>query len=72
MRPTNTQPPYPGAVGTIRHLSQEELARRWNLSGRTLERWRWLKTGPPYVKLGGRVAYRLADIESYETAQLRG
>ena len=72
MRRTNTQPSYPGSQGTIRHLNQEELARRWNLSGRTLERWRWLKTGPPYLKLGGRVSYRLSDIEAFEAAQLRG
>ena len=31
-----------------------------------LERWRWLKTGPHYHKLGGKIAYALADIEAYE------
>ena len=53
-------------------LGQNELARRWNISPRTLERWRWLKVGPAYLKLGGRVAYRLEDIEAYEVEQLRG
>ena len=53
-------------------LSQADLADRWHLSPRTLERWRWLKLGPDYLKLGGRVAYRLEDIEAYETAHLRG
>ncbi len=53
-------------------LTQIELARRWKISPRTLERWRWLKLGPPYLKLGGRVAYRLEDIEAYEVEQLRG
>lgn len=52
-----------------RHLTQSEVARRWRLSPRTLERWRWLGQGPVYLKLGGRVAYRLEDIEAYETAQ---
>lgn len=52
-----------------RHLTQSEVARRWRLSPRTLERWRWLGQGPVYLKLGGRVAYRLEDIETYETAQ---
>jgi DNA-binding transcriptional regulator YiaG len=28
----------------LRHLSQIELAARWNISHRTLERWRY--TGP--------------------------
>ena len=36
---------------------------------RTLERWRWLKTGPAYIKVGGRVVYALTDVEAYEAAQ---
>jgi hypothetical protein len=47
-------------------LNQIDLARRWRISPRTLERWRWLGEGPRYLKLGGRVLYRLADIEAYE------
>ena len=54
---------------TIKHLNQIDLARRWRISPRTLERWRWLNQGPCYLKLGGRVAYRLEDIEAYEAAQ---
>lgn len=53
---------------TLRHLNQTDLARRWRISPRTLERWRWLKIGPPYVKIGGRVLYRIEDIEAYERA----
>jgi predicted site-specific integrase-resolvase len=56
---------------TPRHLNQTELARRWCISPRTLERWRWLGQGPRYLKIGGRVAYRVEDIEAYEAAQLR-
>ena len=52
------------------HLSQKELAERWKLSPRTLEQWRWRGIGPRYLKLGGRVVYRLEDIETFETAQL--
>jgi hypothetical protein len=55
----------------IRHLNQIDLARRWNISPRTLERWRWLKTGPEYLKIGGHVVYRLDDIERYETGQAK-
>ena len=39
-------------------LTQKELARRWTISHRTLERWRWAGEGPAYMKLGGRVVYR--------------
>jgi hypothetical protein len=55
----------------VHHLHQIELANRWRISPRTLERWRWLRQGPPFMKIGGRVVYRLADIEAYEVAQRR-
>jgi predicted site-specific integrase-resolvase len=53
------------------HLRQKDLAARWHVSPRTLERWRWLGTGPTFLKVGGRVIYRLEDVEAYERAQLR-
>lgn len=54
-----------------RHLNQIELSRRWNMSARTLERWRWLRQGPKYLKIGGRVRYRIEDVEAFETLQER-
>ena len=54
-----------------RHLTQCDLACRWRVSERTLERWRWRRTGPPYLKVGGRVVYRLADVRAYEAAQMQ-
>jgi hypothetical protein len=56
---------------TVRHFNQLDLSRRWNISPRTLERWRWLKQGPAYLKVGGRVVYRLEDVEAFEAAQTR-
>lgn len=56
---------------TTKHLNQIDLAARWNISHRTLERWRWTGEGPRFVKLGGRVVYRLKDIEDYEREQIR-
>jgi hypothetical protein len=50
----------------VRHLTQHELAQRWRISPRTLERWRWLQEGPQFLKIGGRVVYRLEDVEAYE------
>ena len=55
----------------LQHLDQTALARRWRISPRSLERWRWLKQGPSYLKVGGKVLYRITDIEAYEQAQLR-
>ena len=54
----------------IKHLNQLELSRRWAISPRTLERWRWQAFGPDFVKVGGRVLYRLSDVERYENANL--
>ena len=51
---------------TVRHLTQLDLARRWRISPRTLERWRWLGQGPAYLKLGAVIAYRLEDVEAFE------
>jgi hypothetical protein len=59
------------SVSHVHHLTQLDLARRWRLSTRTLERWRWLGQGPPYLKLGGRIVYRLEDVEAYEKSQRR-
>jgi len=52
-------------------LNQKELARRWGISHRTLERWRYSGEGPAFLKLGGRVLYRLADVEVFEESQLQ-
>jgi hypothetical protein len=54
----------------MRHLSQRDLAQRWHLSPRTLENLRWQKKGPTYLKVGGRVIYRVEDVEAYEEANL--
>ena len=56
-------------MNSTSHLNQIELSRRWKLSHRTLERWRWLNKGPPYLKIGGRVVYELAAIEAFESSQ---
>ena len=52
---------------TVQHLNQVELTRRWKLSPRTLERWRWLGQGPRYLKVGGRVVYAAGSFAQFET-----
>ncbi|WP_197338135.1 helix-turn-helix transcriptional regulator [Ralstonia solanacearum] len=47
-------------------LSETELAARWGLSIKTLQRWRQDHLGPVFCKLGSRVAYLISDIEAYE------
>ncbi|MEO6609163.1 MAG: DNA-binding protein [Aestuariivirga sp.] len=55
---------------TTNHLNQLDLSRRWAISPRTLERWRWQSFGPDFVKVGGRVLYRLIDVERFEAENL--
>ena len=50
-------------------FNQNDLAARWLISPRTLERWRWVGIGPRFHKIGGRVVYKLEDIESFESVR---
>ncbi len=47
-------------------LTETELAIRWNLSNKTLQRWRIEGIGPIFCKLGSRVMYLVRDIQNYE------
>jgi hypothetical protein len=51
-------------------LLPEELAKRWRITARTLQRWRAAGSGPAYLRIGRRVVYRLSDVERFETAQV--
>jgi len=46
-------------------LTPEEAAIWLRSKGRTLERWRHERTGPAFVRLGRRVAYRLEDLQAW-------
>ena len=43
-------------------LTQRELAELLRMPERTLEDWRLMQTGPPYVKLGRLVRYDVQDV----------
>lgn len=42
------------------------LAGRWNTTIDSLAQWRLQKKGPVYVKIVGKILYRISDIEKYE------
>ncbi len=54
------------------YLTQTQLAERWQVAESTLERWRSEGIGPIYMKMMGRVRYRLSDITDFEEDSLRG
>lgn len=63
--PTVTSPaPTPGL------LTEQMLALRWHCSTSRLQRWRADQKGPAYLKIGGKVLYRLEDLRDYEKAHI--
>ncbi len=59
-----------GAPIERRVLSETELAHRWGVSPKTLQRWRTEGRGPKYLKLSKRVTYPLDAITEYERCAL--
>ena len=51
-------------------LETVHAADELGLSPRTLEGWRRRGEGPPYLKFGRRVKYRIEDIEAYKSTRL--
>lgn len=56
--------------GDRRVLNENELAQRWGLSPKTLQRWRSEGRGPRYLKLSKRVSYPLDAVIEFEHAAL--
>ena len=52
------------------HMTQPELAARWRISVRTLQRWHADGYGPPQLRIGGRTLYRVGDVLAHEAAHL--
>lgn len=53
-------------------LTQGEVAEKLRKPPRTLERWRYQKYGPTYIKVGRDVRYRLSAVERWLAAQEQG
>jgi len=51
-------------------LTEQMLALRWHCSTSRLQRWRADRKGPAYLKIGGKVLYRLEDLRDYEKAHI--
>ena len=55
---------------SVPHLSEAQVAERWGLSPKTLQRWRTLRASPDYLRIGKYVRYRLCDVERFEETVL--
>ena len=51
-------------------FNEVQLSSRWNLSPKTLQRWRSEGRGPKYLKLSKRVSYPLETVIDFETNAL--
>ncbi len=52
-------------------VAPKEAAARLGVEASTLANWRWKGGGPRYIKVGGRVRYRLCEIAQWCDAQSR-
>jgi len=50
------------------HLTPRQLATRWQVSEKTLERWRQHRIGPAFLKIVGRVLYPIAGVQEVEAS----
>jgi hypothetical protein len=46
-------------------VDEYAVARFYGVSVATVRRWRWLRTGPRFHKIGALCRYRMADLEAY-------
>ena len=47
-------------------INERELAKRWGISPKTLQRWRSEGRGPRYLKLSKRVTYPLDGVSHFD------
>lgn len=60
-------------TSSVEFLTVPQLVERWKrqVTVATLATWRSRGNGPPYVKVGGKVLYRVTDLEAYEKKNTR-
>jgi excisionase family DNA binding protein len=46
-------------------MTTEEVAELLRMKTDSVVNWRYRDSGPPYIKIGGRVRYRRADVERW-------
>lgn len=57
-----------GSDGRRLGCTEAKLAERWDVSTRTLQRWRREGKGPQFLRLGRRVLYPFSEIDAFEQA----
>ena len=54
------------------YLTVDDLYHRWSgkVKKSTLNQWRYLKKGPAFTKIGGKVLYKEEDVRIFEATHL--
>jgi len=53
-------------------LDEKQLANKLNLSVASARRWRLLRQGPKFLKIGASVRYRTEDVEAWLNSRPTG
>ncbi|WP_259362932.1 MULTISPECIES: helix-turn-helix domain-containing protein [Paenarthrobacter] len=52
------------------HLTPQQLANRLNIPLNTVYAWRVARKGPPAMKIGKHIRYRLPDVQAWEQSRV--
>lgn len=53
------------SIASSKLLSPADVQKLYTIPVTTLEKWRSLKIGPPYHKLGKHIRYQAKDVEQW-------
>ena len=53
-------------------LTEHDVSKQLRVSLGSLRRWRMIRQGPPFVKIGPLVRYRVEDVEAWLSVQPTG
>jgi hypothetical protein len=53
-------------------MTENEVSKRLNVSVASLRRWRLLRRGPAFLKVGSLVRYQLTDLEAWLASLPKG
>lgn len=48
------------------YLTSRELAKRLAVTEKTIIRWRSSNIGPPFIRIGGTIRYKMEDVLEFE------
>lgn len=60
------RPASPSPLRSAAWLAPAELALRWNVTLRTLDRWRAAGRGPAWHRFGRGIRYHIDDLAAHE------